>query len=147
VNGVVYIDASVAVKWLAPELDRDIALGLLGDARASGTRIVTPPHFEPEVTSAITAKFREGSLILAEAVEALEELAKIGIEVIRQQELNQRAFELALEFGWAYPYDAFYLAVGELLDCDVWTADSRFHRAAAQRYPRLRLLTDYGLAH
>ncbi len=51
--------------------------------------------------------------------------------------------ELALQFRWRYVYDAFYLALSELLGCDVWTADERFYRDASAAHDRPRLIADY----
>jgi predicted nucleic acid-binding protein len=48
-----------------------------------------------------------------------------------------------LEFAWKYPYDAIYLAIGELLDCPVWTADEHFFADAHATYPRLQLLSGF----
>jgi predicted nucleic acid-binding protein len=146
VNGIVCVDASVAAKWVLEEPDRDRALALLIDARTIGTRIVGPPQFRAEVTSALTQRIFAGELPLPDAIAALNTFLATEVDVVLDDALYGQALRLASEFNWAYPYDAFYLAVGELLDCDVWTADGRFHRAAAQRYPRLRLLTDYALA-
>jgi predicted nucleic acid-binding protein len=139
----VCIDASVAVKWFAPEQDSDLADALLAQVLSSATRLVTPPHFEPEITSALAAKVRAGEVSLPAAQESIEKLGRIDHESVREPPLNLRALELTVEFKWSFPYDAYYLAVGELLDCDVWTADERFHRTAHDRYPRLRLLSEY----
>jgi predicted nucleic acid-binding protein len=51
---------------------------------------------------------------------------------------------IAMQLKLKYTYDALYLALGELLDCDVWTADRQLWDAAHSAFPRLRLLSSYG---
>ena len=142
-NGVVCVDASVAVKWLLEEQNSDLAEALLSEARSSATALHTPPQFDAEVTSALTQRVWLQELSLQEALEALRHFANIDVVSVLSSDLRERALELAAEFNWQYPYDAYYLAVGELLDCDVWTADGRFFRATRGRYPRVRLLSEY----
>ena len=44
--------------------------------------------------------------------------------------------ELASELRLGAVYDAYYLALAESLACELWTADRRFHRIAANAsYP------------
>ena len=82
-------------------------------------------------------------MILEEAQERISALSDVPIDLVYSKDLSRSALALSLEFGWKYLYDAFYLAVGELFDCDVWTADSLFYRDARITHPRVRLLADY----
>jgi predicted nucleic acid-binding protein len=84
-----------------------------------------------------------GLLTLDLAREQLDLFSRIGVEVAWLSTLSTRALELTLELGWTLPYDAFYLALALLLDCDVWTADRRFYRDARTSYSRVRFLLDY----
>jgi predicted nucleic acid-binding protein len=143
-NGAICIDASVAVKWLLPEKDSEKALALLEAALAAREDLTGPPHLPVEVTSAIHKRFRQGEITLVEARDRLQAFSRIPIDLTYPTGLAERALELAAELDWAYPYDAFYLAVGEMLDCDVWTADEEFYEHAHAGYPRLRLLSSYG---
>ena len=58
-------------------------------------------------------------------------------------QLYQRSLELASQLGQGAIYDSLYLSLAESLDCELWTADARFHRAARERYRNLRLLADF----
>ena len=142
-NHALCVDASVAVKWLLPEPDHQLADALLADAGARALRIVGPPHLTVEVASAIQKRVHRAELSLESAQARLRRFGVIPLRLAAPPALAPRALELCHEFGWSYPYDAFYLAVGELLDCEVWTADGPFHRDASSAYPRLRLLADF----
>ena len=140
-NGAICVDASVAVKWLLPEEGSENALALLEAALTAQTDVIGPPHLPVEVTSAIHKRFRQRELTLAEARERLRAFSRIPIDLTYPASLAERALELAAELDLPYPYDAFYLAIGEILGCEVWTADERFYDDAHAGYPRLRLLS------
>jgi predicted nucleic acid-binding protein len=142
-NGRVCVDASVAAKWILPEELSDRALTLLADALTSGTTLTGPPHLPIEVTSAIYKRLKAKELALDEVNARLNLFAAIPIDLVYPEGLAKLAVSLSAEFEWNLPYDAFYLAVGEKLDCAVWTADDEFHQEASGQYPRLRSLTSY----
>jgi predicted nucleic acid-binding protein len=136
------IDASVATKWVVPEADSALALQLLEDSMDAGDSLVAPPHVLAEVVSAIYRRLRTGEVSQSETIERLAAFSAIPLEFANPEGLGRRAIELSVEFAWEYPYDAFYLALGELLNCPVWTADQDFFEDAHGMYPRLRLLSE-----
>lgn len=142
-NGRVCVDASVAVKWLLPEDDSDKAVALLNDALGGDTEVIAPPHFPAEVTSAVYKRLRAGEIKLDEAQERLGQFGIIPLSLVFPAGLIETAVDLAAEFDWPFPYDAFYLAAGMLLDCEVWTADGEFYEDAHATYPRVRWLSGY----
>jgi len=146
VNGVACIDASVAVKWVVTEDDTESAIRFLGELIRTQTRLVAPMHLTAEVTSAVYRRLRLGELIREEAEGAIAKFRSIPLELLNPPQISEKAIELGLEFGWKHPYDAFYLALGEIVDCQVWTADKTFHSDAAARYQRLTLLSAFPAA-
>jgi predicted nucleic acid-binding protein len=54
-----------------------------------------------------------------------------------------RAARIALELGHPLA-DCVYLALAIELDCDLATCDAKFHAKSAVRYPRTRMLAEYG---
>jgi len=142
-NGAICVDASVAVKWLLPEEGSAEALSLLRGALSAGRDVIGPPHLPVEVTSAIYKRLRQREITLEEARDRLRAFSAIPIDLAVPDELNEKALELAADLDWAYPYDAFYLAVGEIMDCEVWTADEEFYRDAHTAYVRMRALSSY----
>jgi predicted nucleic acid-binding protein len=139
------IDASVATKWIVPEADSALALRLLEDSVKAGDSLVAPPHVLAEVVSAIYRRLRAGEVSQSVTNERLAAFNAIPLELSNPEGLGRRAIELSVEFGWEYSYDAFYLALGELLNCPVWTADQEFFEDAHGVYPRLRLLSELGV--
>lgn len=140
---VACIDASIAVKWILPEDDSEMANLLLGRAQRGGDVLVAPVHLHAQVTSAIYKRVRNGTLSPGLASQMLTVFDTLPLRRRHPPGLSTRALHVAIDLNMKYPYDAFYLALGELLDCVVWTADRALYAAAHESFPRLRLLSDY----
>ena len=131
-NGSVVVDASLAVKWLLEEDDSDSARALARLWADEGT-IPVAPHLMPvEVANVLHRRVVRGELTVEAAVRLLETLLASGVELRDTPGLNSRALELADQLQQGAVYDAHYLALAESLDCDLWTADARFFRAASR---------------
>jgi predicted nucleic acid-binding protein len=59
--------------------------------------------------------------------------------------LPRRAFEIAAQFQLKWIYDAFYVALAEIIGCELWTADEALHQAVRDAHANVRLLSDYPL--
>ena len=85
-----------------------------------------------EVANVLHRCVVRGELTVEAAVRLLETLLASGVELRDTPDLNSRALELADQLQQGAVYDAHYLALAESLDCDLWTADARFFRAASR---------------
>ena len=136
----VVIDASVAVKWLVAEVDSGAAIEL-GNQWAEAGVALAAPHLLPfEVANALHRRVLSKELSIDRVGALVEFLFDMGIELFAAAPLHVRALALANEFDQRASYDAHYLALAEELDCEFWTADARFYRAAAPAVDRVRLL-------
>jgi len=61
----------------------------------------------------------------------LKKAPTLGVEILNYDDLHERAWLLAEKLNRPTAYDAHYLALAELLQCDFWTADRRLYNAAA----------------
>lgn len=113
------IDASVGVKWLIPEHDRDAAVALL---RRPDLRV--PMLFFSEVGNALLKKARKGEIDLAGIASAFSSLPDL-VTPIDELEAMPRALALAAELGHGI-YDCVYLALAEKTDEQLVTADRKF---------------------
>jgi predicted nucleic acid-binding protein len=139
------IDASVAAKWLLREGDRGRALALRADVLGSGGRIVAPYLLIGEVTSAIYKKVQTGQM-RSELGRLLTAMAgQLSVDVLSPPHLPLRAFEIASQFGLKWIYDAFYVALAEIVGCDLWTADGALHEAVRAVHTNVHLLAEYPL--
>jgi predicted nucleic acid-binding protein len=142
-TSILCVDASVVVKWLVWETESELAVRMVTLERQLGAFLVGPPHLPIEVTSALYRRLREGDLESYEAYAGVAALAELPIEIVYPPSLPSIALEEADRLGLSTPYDACYLALGVILNCDVWTADAAFYRAAHPHHKRLHLLKDY----
>jgi hypothetical protein len=56
--------------------------------------------------------------------------------------LQQKAWDLASKYGLPHTFYAQYLAVAEMEDCELWTANSRLFDSIKDKNNRIRLARD-----
>jgi predicted nucleic acid-binding protein len=87
-----------------------------------------PRLWMSETTSALRAYLARKQINTEEAEQALHTIHALRVEIIDEDKaLCQRALELAGMLGQTKAYDAFYLAVAEKKEAELWTADERLH--------------------
>lgn len=139
-SSVVCVDAGVALRLVLPEPGQDVVLARWADWIETGTRLVSPYLFAFETTSVVRNKVARGLLARDAGETALAEIQAQRIELVHPEGLESAAWQLATALDRPTAYDAFYLAVGRLLDGETWTTDERLYRAAHRRAPWLRLI-------
>ena len=142
-SGYFVVDASVAVKWLVPEEESELAAKLLDDATATDTRVLVPPHLPIEVTNALRKKIWRSELTISEADRALQGFLRLDFRITEPPDLYKRSLELANQYGRRAVYDSHYVALAEIVGCDLWTADTGIVNVMARDLPFIKLLTSY----
>jgi predicted nucleic acid-binding protein len=117
------VDASVAVAAAATSM---------GFARFRGFELVAPPLLWIEVVSSLHAAMWRGELRRDQAEPTLRRALAAPIRRLTPSRLQQEAWVLADEFGWAKTYDANYVALARLLGCRLVTLDARLRRGTAR---------------
>jgi predicted nucleic acid-binding protein len=85
-----------------------------------------PRLWMSETTSAVRAYLAGKQITAKEAEQALRTIHALRVEIINEDEtLSLRALELAGLLGQSKAYDAFYLAIAEKIEAELWTADER----------------------
>ena len=114
------IDASVAVKWLAPEPDSPLAEVLLDD------ELIVPDLLFAEVGNILWKKQLRGEMTDEATRVGARFLLQVPLEVHDSAALLTDALALALRLQ--HPaYDCFYLALAQRVDAPLVTADRRLH--------------------
>lgn len=112
------------------------ALHLLGKWLKQERELVAPPLFHAEVTSIIRERSFRGEMSDEDAAEAVARSLLAPVDTWRGTDaLQPRAFELAVRFNQPKAYDAQYLALADLLGCELWTADRRLANSVAAHLP------------
>ncbi|MFC1977744.1 type II toxin-antitoxin system VapC family toxin [Chloroflexota bacterium] len=139
----VCVDASLAILWLIPTQQDPLAESLLQSWDQAGTEFIGPPLFDAEVTSTIRRHVYFKKLLPAQGEKAFLFYRELGVKIVSPPELPRVAWELAKEYHQPRTYDMQYLAVAELEDCELWTADSRLANSLKGKAKRIRWLGDY----
>jgi predicted nucleic acid-binding protein len=120
-------DASVAVKWVYPELDSDRAREL----KYASDSFIAPDLIVVELGNAIWKRAVRGTVDPADAIGALEIATGLLTRLVPTQELAPRAIEIAIALRHPI-YDCFYLALAERERVPLVTADKRLLAVAKQ---------------
>jgi predicted nucleic acid-binding protein len=114
------IDASVAVKWLAPEPDSPQAEALLDD------ELIVPDLLFAEVGNILWKKQLRGEMTDDAIRLGARFLLQVPMQVHDGASLLVDAVALALQLQ--HPaYGCFYLALAQRVDAPLMTADRRLH--------------------
>ena len=126
---MIVLDASAAVEWLLARPDAPAVATRINDPDVA---LHAPSLLGVEVAAALRGLVRGGHASPERAVTALEDLAAAGIALHDPSPLLPRAWELRDNLT---PYDAVYVALAEVLDATLVTADARIARAPGLHAP------------
>ena len=118
----VIVDASVALKWFLAEEGSEAAEILRRDGQ-----LYAPDLVLPELANALWKAVRRSLIPQAQALVVPGVAAKAFTGLIPSAQLAERALAISIALNHA-AYDAFYIALAELLRTEVVTADARLLR-------------------
>jgi predicted nucleic acid-binding protein len=119
---VIVVDASVLVAVVGD----DHADGELARARIAGEDLCAPHLIDLEVTAALRGRVRRGVIGVDRALLAVHDLMDLEISRIPHHPHLARVWALRDNIT---AYDAIYVALAELLDVSLLTADRRLANA------------------
>ncbi len=135
------VDASVAVKWVTGEQNREKANELF----AGGDPLAGPSLLRIEVMAAIARKTRFHEITPADAVASADLWSAIlngDVLLIPEDADLPRALALSIELDHPLQ-DCVYLALAERLDAALVTADEKFFAKVRRKHPRVRALSSF----
>jgi len=139
----VVVDASVALKWVLIEEYTRTALMFYRDMKNRAVDIVTPPNYEAEVTNGVWRRVARGLVTFQEGLQLLDALQEFPTISTTMPDLFHRAFQLSQRTQRAAIYDQLYVALADVLGCDLWTADGGLVNSFAPLGFPVRLLSTY----
>jgi predicted nucleic acid-binding protein len=125
---VIVADASVLVLALVDEG----GAGALARERLLASDIAVPELADVEVLSVVRREVLAGRMTRERGAGALQDYADLAVERFSHRPLIARAWELRESVT---AYDAQYVALAELLDAPLVTADRRLGRSPGLRCP------------
>jgi predicted nucleic acid-binding protein len=142
-NSFVCVDASLALKLVLHEPDSQLASKLWDEWHARSIVVIAPALWGYEVTSVIRNNVHRGRLSADLGAEAFITIHQLPVQLLQPAGLHQRAWELAHNFDRPAAYDAYYLALAEMIACPFWTADERLFNAVSGELNWVYWLGDY----
>jgi predicted nucleic acid-binding protein len=131
----IVVDASVAVKWVIPEVLSDEAEALRGRA----DRLLAPDLLLPEAANALWKKLIRREISAREAAQAIELLMASGLDLRPSGPLLGRALTLARRLRHPV-YDCLYLALAQTENATLVTADQRLLARVAKGRTRVAVV-------
>jgi predicted nucleic acid-binding protein len=140
----VCVDASLAIKVVVPEAGSEKADALFTQWAREETQLIAPIFFEAETDSILRQKVAlRGELTIDQAQRAFASLQGLPIKTTHSPEQRERAWEIAREFQFPTVYDATYLALAELRQCEFWTADEKLFKQVRDKLSFVQWLGNY----
>lgn len=127
------VDASLLVRLVTPEPES--ARIEQWFAAHVGYELIAPALMAAEVASAVRNKVVRSLMLPQQATEAIRLVASLGVHLVSDWDLAERAIELASELAQATAYDTIYLALAERERCSLVTSDAAFAAACGTKYP------------
>ena len=113
------IDANLAAKWIFAEEYSDRALQLMARWMEDRERLCAPPLLTIEVTNIIRQRMLREGVTLPQAQRLLNQFLAFPVTLLSPASLYERALVLAEEHRLPAVYNAHYVALAELLGCDL----------------------------
>ncbi len=139
-KSLVCVDAGVLIKLVMAEEDSDRADALWEQWKEDGVKVVSPALLLFELTSVLRNKVHRGLLEPEEGKRAFDTVHRLPVQVLAPSDLHRRAWELATRFNRPAAYDAHYLALAEMMNCEFWTADERLFNTVRDELSWVRWL-------
>ena len=134
------IDASVAVKWFAPEHDSPAALSLLENQRLGNVVLAAPDALSAEVGNALwKLSALRRRIAYPEARQSYQDFLRLDLDLFPVSPIAARAFDIALTGKHAF-YDSLHVALALHKQCELIAADDRMVRGFQSRYNFVRHL-------
>ncbi len=128
--GVIVLDASVVVPLMMSHPLSQAAERWIRYWKREYYRLVSPCFMPVEAVSVIRQAVYGGKFNQQQALEAVDILMAMGIELVMPGgEVLQSALRWAERLGQSKAYDAQYAAVAEQYGAELWSADQRLVNA------------------
>jgi predicted nucleic acid-binding protein len=128
------LDSSVALKWVLPEPDSGKAIRLRDEYGKGIHELLAPDIFPSEIANALASAERQKRIRTGESAIFLNDVLSAAPALSHSSPLLIRAMEIAISTKQAV-YDCLYMALAEVENCDLVTADDKLARILRPSYP------------
>jgi predicted nucleic acid-binding protein len=122
------IDASFLLKLFLPEEHSNKVHELWSSWIEDSVEVVAPTLIMFESASVIRNKLHRKLLNKTDAAEIIKRMKRMDMTHVYTDELLEGAWEIGQHLELPTLYDCFYLALAQLLNAPLWTADEKLYR-------------------
>jgi predicted nucleic acid-binding protein len=133
------LDASVAAKYLIPEVDSENAKALLNQWREGRISLLAPEILPAEVANVLWKKVRRGEVLSEEAEALYLDFQQVQVPLTPINELVEAALRLAMRHGHSV-YDGLYVALAQMTGRKLITADEKLFNTIIGEFRQVYLL-------
>ena len=130
------LDASVALKWVFQETDSVKARQVRDDYQQGTHELLAPDIFTIEVAHVLSKAHRTNQITAQRAEADLASIIADLPQLFPAVTLLPRAFEISLQVRMGV-YDCFYIALSEVEQCALLTADQRMITNLQGQFPQI----------
>jgi len=131
-NGWVVADSGIFIARVLAETYTPQAKALVDHWTEQDIQVAAPTLFRYEIVATMRKSVYRNILTTTEAIKRRDILLAQPVQLMIDDDLLRRGFELATRLGRPTAYDSQYLAVAERLQCEFWTADEKMFNAVTQ---------------
>lgn len=124
------IDASFLIKLFLPEESSDKVHALWSSWIERSIEVVAPTLIMFESASVIRNKLHRKLLNKTDAAEIIKRMKRMDLTLVYTDELLEGAWEIGQHLELPVLYDCFYLALAQILNVPLWTADEKLYHKA-----------------
>jgi predicted nucleic acid-binding protein len=144
-NPKVCVDASVVLRWILPNSQESATDTVLSSWVNRESDLISSPLLDIEITAAIKKLADIKRISPHQGEDAYALYRELHIEIMKSNDIMKTVWRLISELEGVNLLDLEYLAVAELADSELWTADKKLFAQLKDRSPRVRFageLTD-----
>lgn len=142
-NSSVCIDANIIIWSLLPFPLSDEAEAQLAHWQREEVTLIAPALLAFEVTSSIRRLVYLEEITADQGEKAFEQFQRIDVRLSHRKGIFPLAWELAKKFNRPRAYDAVYLAMAQLNNCEFWTADEKLYNSVKEEVHWVKWIGNY----
>jgi len=140
---LVVADSGIFLATVLLEPHTSQAKALVAFWEETGIQVAAPTLFRYEIVAVTRKSVYQKRLSAEEGIKGRDFLMEFDVQLMMDDNLLRRAYELATHFNRPTAYDSQYLAVAEHLGCEFWTADERLFNTVSQSLNWVKWLANF----
>jgi len=137
----VVVDSSFVIRVLNRRPESRYG-SLWREWEANGTAVYAPALLAYEVTNAFWRYENTRELSPDAVMDSIDRMNSLQMELVSMGDMHRQAIVFVRRFWESKAYDSHFLALAELLECDLWTSDKKLYNRVGRDLFWVRLVDE-----